>query len=131
VGLALALTAVLLAACDPGWAIVAENKSSLELLARTSGSTGTEDVQSVVSVPAGSRITLGTNGVASLVGLRTVEILTPSCAVIATVAMDAFNEGGVIVIDEGPTVETRPGGNPSRGADGQASQQCGLASPSP
>lgn len=75
--------------------------------------------------------TLGTNGVGRLVMLRTVEILTPSCAVIATVAMDAFTEGGVIVINEGPTVETRPGGNPASGDDGQASEQCGLASPSP
>lgn len=131
VALVSALTAVLLGACDPTWAIVAENKSSQELLARTSGSTGNEDVMTVVSLPSGSRITLGTNGVASLVGLRTVEILTPTCTVVATVPMDGFAEGGVIVINEGPSVETRPGGNPARGDDGRASEQCGVVSPSP
>jgi len=41
-GWALALTCMVTAACDPAWAIVAENRSGEDLLARTTGFTGDE-----------------------------------------------------------------------------------------
>jgi hypothetical protein len=122
----LAVAALVAGACDPTWAIVAENSSGQTLLARLHGaSTGDGTaVDMVVELPSGSRVTLGENGVAREWLLERVEILDGSCAVLATFDTTRWDQGGLISVAPGPRVKTTAGGNPGSGADGSKTLQC-------
>jgi hypothetical protein len=125
----LAVSALVVGACDPTWAVVAENNSGQTLLARLHGAyTGDgTSVDLVVELPAGSRITLGENGVARQWLLKSVEILDRSCAVLSTVDTTHWDEGGLILVSPGHHIETSAGGNPGRGTDGSMTPVCAAA----
>jgi hypothetical protein len=125
----LVVSALVVGACDPMWAIVAENNSGQTLLARLHGaSTGDgTSVDLVVELPSGSRITLGENGVARQWLLQRVEILDPSCAVLAVVDTTDWDHGGLISVGKGPLIESTAGGNPESGTDGSKTPKCAAA----
>jgi hypothetical protein len=118
--------ATVLAACDPTFAVVLENRSSTSLVvARQEKIRGGDDRIDVVAVPPKSRTTLGTFGVGSFGILQQVTIMTETCEVLSDELLtEGFEEGGLVVVDESLDVVYEPGGNPSVGSDPELTTVC-------
>jgi hypothetical protein len=122
--------------CSSPASVVAENNTGVTLLARVTGTRGTESAppvsafETVFRLPPNSRTTLGALGWSGTTHLVWVQVLTPDCQPFAT--FDDFVQGGsLIVVDAGPTASLKRE-FPAGGSRGEETTQCaGSASPAP
>jgi len=108
-----------LAACDPTWAIIAENRSTMSLYVKSRGQLRSgESFTEVDALPPGARVQLGEMGVGQVRTLDGIDILRPDCSLVQSVSIDwqRFSEGGLITVTSGPVATVEPGGNPTGGA---------------
>jgi len=94
------------AACDVGHAVVADNRTDGELLARIwvdPIDVDAEPFSYVVIVPRTTRFVIAEQPFKSDVEVERVDILAPDCTELAR--FDDMSKGSLFVIDNGPSIE--------------------------
>jgi hypothetical protein len=125
VPLLVALLAVL-AACEPSFGIVVENRADRVLYAIRIGEIrGAERFHDVVVLAPDKRTTVGSNGAASHRLLIELDILDSGCQFVGRIAVDErYVEGGTITINNDGSLSQNPGGNPGLGVEPSAAPVC-------
>jgi hypothetical protein len=123
---------VLVAAAAPGiWLVgqqtigpLFENGSDSPYLAQIGGVRGSGSAWETMTLPAGSRITIGDTGHEASIFVHSIEIVGSDCVGIASYEVDTGTEGGRIVITNGPHVERITGGRPPDGDTARLTTEC-------
>ena len=125
------VSAILTAACDPAGAVIVDNQSDAEYVARTTGYDGNVRHQ---AVPAHSSVSVGENAVGSQEPAVSVDLLDAECVVVFSKALrdEPFPGGGIFTISEVGAI-TFDGGSPDTGPAAGPSTRCGpaLVTPAP
>jgi hypothetical protein len=125
---AIVLTASLLvAACDHGAMLVADNRSDQDLLARAVGTTygsdgGYQPTEIVVVVPANKRLVIAELPFGGGFRIQRVDILAPDCTEVGTLSVHG-EQGTVVEIADDLTVRLRDE-FPQSGERADTTDQC-------
>ena len=119
------LAASLLVGCDPSFAVVLDNRAANPVIVARWTDRDRVAPTNVVEVPADSRATLGSFGVASTEVLERITILDVRCAVLSDELLgEEFIDGGSITVDDSLNVVFLAGGNPPRGDSPRETDSC-------